>query len=95
MSDFGSGHDLAVPEFEPCIGLCADSSEPGTSFGFCVSLSLSAPLPLMLARSLSKVNIFFKEENVGLQDPLFPVVLFRGKYFLSYTIAVMVRLAQA
>ena len=28
MSDFGSGHDLAVREFEPLIGLCADSSEP-------------------------------------------------------------------
>ena len=39
-SDFGSGHDLAVREFEPCVGLCADSSEPGACFGFCVSLSL-------------------------------------------------------
>ena len=28
MSDFGSGHDLAVPEFKPSVGLCADSSEP-------------------------------------------------------------------
>ena len=28
MSDFGSGHDLAVCGFEPCVGLCADSSEP-------------------------------------------------------------------
>ena len=26
--DFGSGHDLSVCEFEPCIGLCADSAEP-------------------------------------------------------------------
>ena len=24
-SDFGSGHDLAVCEFEPRVGLCADS----------------------------------------------------------------------
>ena len=40
-SDFGSGHDLAVHRFEPRVGLCAaDSSGPGTCFGFCVSLSL-------------------------------------------------------
>ena len=38
-----SGHDLVVCEFEPRVGLCADSSEPRTCFGFCVSLSL--PLP--------------------------------------------------
>ena len=40
-SNFGSGHDLAVREFEPRVGLCADSSEPGACFRFCVSLSLS------------------------------------------------------
>ena len=28
--DFGSGHDLTVPEFEPCIRLCADSAEPAS-----------------------------------------------------------------
>ena len=39
-SDFGSGHDLAVREFEPHVGLCADSSEPGACFGFILSLSL-------------------------------------------------------
>ena len=38
-SDFGSGHDLMVCEFE----LRADSSEPGACFGFCVSLSLFLP----------------------------------------------------
>ena len=32
-----------VRGFEPRIRLCADSSEPGTCFEFCVSLSL--PLP--------------------------------------------------
>ena len=61
FSDFGSGHDLAVGEFEPRVGLCADSSEPGACFGFCVSLSLSAPPLLVLALSLSlspsKINI--------------------------------------
>ena len=43
-SDFGSGHDLAVREFEPHVGLCADSSEPGACFRFCVSLSLTLPV---------------------------------------------------
>ena len=37
---FGSGHDLAVCGFEPHVGLCADSLEPGACFRFCVSLSL-------------------------------------------------------
>ena len=36
-SDFGSGHDLTSCEFEPRVGLCANSSEPGACFGFCVS----------------------------------------------------------
>ena len=39
-SDFGSGHDLTVHEFEPRVRLCADSSGPGACFRFCVSLSL-------------------------------------------------------
>ena len=37
------GHDPLVREFEPRVRLWADSSEPGVSFGFCVSLSLSLP----------------------------------------------------
>ena len=49
-SDFGSGHDLVVREFEPRIGICADSSESGACFGFCVSLCLW-PSPLMLSFS--------------------------------------------
>ena len=40
VSDFSSGHDLTVRGFEPRVGLCADSSEPGTCLGFCVSLAL-------------------------------------------------------
>ena len=32
MSDLGSGHDLMVREFEPHVGLCADSSEPAAYF---------------------------------------------------------------
>ena len=50
VSNFGSGHDLAVHEFEPHVGLCADSSEPGTCFEFCVSLSLCPSLPPSLSQ---------------------------------------------
>ena len=38
--NFGSGHDLTVCGFKPRVRLCADSSDPGACFGFCVSLSL-------------------------------------------------------
>ena len=57
VSDFSSGHDLIVCEFEPHVRLCADSSEPGETSDF-VSHSLSAPLLLMLclSLSLSKIN---------------------------------------
>ena len=57
-SDFSSGHDLAVRGFESRVGLCADGSEPGACFKFCVSLSL-CPSPAharSLALSLSKIN---------------------------------------
>ena len=43
-SDFGSGPDLTVGGFEPCIGLCADSLEPGACFKFYVPFSL-CPFP--------------------------------------------------
>ena len=49
-SDFCSGNDLTVPEFEPRVGLCADSSEPGT----CLEFPLSLPLPCWHPVSLSK-----------------------------------------
>ena len=57
-SDFGSGRDLTVHEFEPCVGLCADSSEPGACFGFWGSLSLcpSPACTLSLSLSLSLKN---------------------------------------
>ena len=54
VSDFGSGHDLVVHGFEPHIGLCADSSEPGVCFVDSVSLPLSAPSQLILCLSLSE-----------------------------------------
>ena len=49
----GSGYDLVVREFEPHIGLRADSQslEPASAS---VSPSLSAPLLLMLCLSLKK-----------------------------------------
>ena len=53
-----SGHGLTTREFEPRVGLCADSSEPGACFGFCLSLSLSlCPFPTRaLSLSLSLKN---------------------------------------
>ena len=56
-ADFGSGHDLAVREFEPRVGLCADSSEPGACFRFCVSLSLWTSPIHALSLSASKINV--------------------------------------
>ena len=47
--DFSSGHDLTVHGFETCVGLCADSAEPGWDS---VSLSLSAPPLCILSLSL-------------------------------------------
>ena len=50
------GHDLAVREFEPCVGLWADGSEPGACFRFCVSLSL-CPSPVhALSLSVPKIK---------------------------------------
>ena len=42
-TNFGSGHDLPVCGFQLRIGLCADSSEPGACFRFCLPLSLLLP----------------------------------------------------
>ena len=53
-SDFGSGHDLVVREFEPRMGLCVDSSEPGACFGFCGSLSLCPSPAHTLSLSVSQ-----------------------------------------
>ena len=55
-SSFGSGHDLAGGGFEPRVGLCADRSEPGACFGFCVSLSLCPSPAHALSLSLSLKN---------------------------------------
>ena len=61
-SDFGSGHDLVVREFKPRIGLCADNSEPGACFRFCVSLSLCLS-PHSHSVSLSLKNKYLKKKE--------------------------------
>ena len=52
VSDFGPGHELTTGEFEPCVRLCADSSELGGCL-FCVSLSLCPCPTLILSLSLT------------------------------------------
>ena len=51
-SDFSSGHDLGVREFELRVRLCADSSEPGACFS-CLPLSLPLPYSHYVSLSLS------------------------------------------
>ena len=62
-SDFGSGHDLTVCGFEPHVRLCADSSEPGARFRFCVSLSLCPSPAHALSLSVSKINKNIKKKK--------------------------------
>ena len=47
--DFGLGHDLMVHEFEPCVGLWADSAEPVWD-----SLSPILSAPPLLTLTVSK-----------------------------------------
>ena len=51
--DFGSGHDLTVCGFWPCVGLYANSAKPAWDS---LSLSLSVPPspPLMLSISQNR-----------------------------------------
>ena len=53
-SDFGSGHDLAVCEFEPHVRLSAVSSGPGAHFGFCICLYLFPSGSLSVSLSLAQ-----------------------------------------
>ena len=46
-----------VHEFEPHVGLCADSSEPEAYFRFCVSLSLLPSPALSLSLSLKNKHL--------------------------------------
>ena len=43
-------HDLTVHKLQPHVGLCADISEPGVCFGFCLPLSALPPLTLCLSK---------------------------------------------
>ena len=60
-TDFGSGQNLAVHGFKPRVRLCAGSLDLEPTLDS-VSPSLSAPPPLALSLSLSKINFkkFFK-----------------------------------
>ena len=69
LGGFGSGQDLTVCEFEPCVGLCADSSEPGACFGFWVSLSLCPSPAHARTLSLSKIKINLKKKQIRLTLP--------------------------
>ena len=60
MSDFSSGHDLTVREFEPHIGLTAVSPELAWDP---LSSPLSAPPQLAHALSLTKINIKKSQRN--------------------------------
>ena len=63
VPEFNSGHDLTVHGFEAHVSLCADSSEPGACFGFCVSLSLYPSLTCALSLCLSV--IFDRGQNMS------------------------------
>ena len=54
---FGSGDDLMVPEFEPGVGLCADSMEPAWD-------SVSLPLCPSPAHSLSLSKIKSNKHHI-------------------------------
>ena len=69
-SHFGSGHHVIVHEFEPRVGLCADTSEPGACFGFCVSVSLCPSPAHALSLSLSKIN---KIDKMYFEIKLMPI----------------------
>ena len=54
---------LAVRGFEPRVGLCADSSEPGACFRFWVSLSLCPSPTHALSLSVPKINKRFLKKK--------------------------------
>ena len=62
--------DLRVCEFEPRVGLCADNSEPGACFRFCVSLSLCPSPARILSLSLSQnKQTLNKQTNKQTKNP--------------------------
>ena len=80
VSDFGSGHDLTVREFEPRVRLCADSSEPGAYFRFCGSLSL-CPSPAHVL-SLSKINKNIKKNYLSAYEVFLKLKKF--SFYISF-----------
>ena len=66
-SDFGSGHDLLLCEFEPWVGLCAGSQLRAWNL-FQILCLLFAPPPLALACSLSLKNKHtFKKMRISIK----------------------------
>ena len=63
-SDFGSGRDLTVGEFEPRTGSVLTSQSLEPVFGFCVSLSPCPSLVCPLSPSVSRINIKKKRERI-------------------------------
>ena len=61
---FGSGHDLTVCEFEPCVRLCADTVEPAWD-SLLPSLSGSLPLALKLINKLKKESLLRSQKPSG------------------------------
>ena len=58
--DISDTYMVTVCGFEPCVTLCADSSELVVCFRFCVSLSLSTlPHSCSLSQKLTLKKFFF------------------------------------
>ena len=57
--DFGPGHDLTVPGFEPCIGLCTISAWDSVFLSLSLSLSL-CPIPHSLSLFQNKYTFLKK-----------------------------------
>ena len=56
--DFSSGQEWPVCEFEPCVGVCVDSSEPGAGFRFYDYPTPHCPSPTCaLSHLVSTINV--------------------------------------
>ena len=76
---FGSGHDLMVRKFKPCIGLCSISAEPALD---ALSPSLSAPPPLMRLHFLSQKYINIKKKKDTPMSSQWKLLILWGKYLV-------------
>ena len=56
--DFGSGRDLMVPEFKPCVRLCTESTETAWD-----SLFLSLSLSLSLSASQQELSLSLSQNK--------------------------------